>query len=381
MKFLDNMNKSLLIALSLSCALILWMLSGVIFNNDTPSTDKAQPMKESALLSVRVSQRQAQPVEREIIIYGRTAAARTVNLRAETDGRIVAIGIQRGAFIKKRDRIAQIDLRGRQGRLVQAEALLNQRELEYQAARDLADKGYQAENKLAEAEALLKEAKANVEILHIDIDYTQITAPFDGILHERSVEIGDYVQAGDSVATILELDPLIITGEVTEREVKKLHVGQHGKATLATDETVEGKIRYIAAASSEGTRTFTVELEISNTQSRIPSGITSEIIIPTETALAHLISPALLSLNDAGVLGLKIVNAEDVVEFIATSIVKTEDDGIWLTNLPRTARIITVGQGFARHGDRVHVASEEIVDTPNESTAGAPAVSKLPGDR
>ena len=93
-----------------------------------------------------------------------------------------------------------------------------------------------------------------------------------------------------------------------------------------------------------------------------------------ETLQAHYLSPALLSLNDQGVLGIKIVDEGDTVLFIPAQLVKAESDGVWLSGLPEAARIITVGQGFARAGDRVRtileVTDERSVDARDRQRVG-----------
>ncbi len=362
------MNKSVIIALSIFAVLLLWLGSG-LFTKDEEEKGAAleqQPAKkeESALFGVRVRKQSAQPVVREVIIHGKTDAARRVELRAETVGRIVTVGAERGTIVKKGDLIAEIEIRDRDKQLAQAKAVLEQRQLEYEASSDLAEKGYQAETKLAESYASLEDARLRVETISIDIEKTSILAPFDGVLGERYIENGDYLQVGDPVGLLLELDPLIIKGRVTEREIDDLKLGMVGKAELASGDIVSGRLRYISPYSEEESRTFSIEIEVNNPGSRIPAGLTGLMFVPVETTQAHYLSPALLSLNDQGVLGIKIVDKEDTVLFIPAQLVKAETDGVWLSGLPDVARIITVGQGFAREGDKVHANLESSEELP-----------------
>ena len=93
-----------------------------------------------------------------------------------------------------------------------------------------------------------------------------------------------------------------------------------------------------------------MELEVSNRKRTLRGGVTAEIRIPVESVQAHFISPALLTLDDEGVLGVRIVNDEARVEFKPVSMFATRPDGVWVTGLPENATIITVGQEFVRHG-------------------------------
>jgi multidrug efflux system membrane fusion protein len=113
---------------------------------------------------------------------------------------------------------------------------------------------------------------------------------------------------------------------------------------------VQGKVRYIAPVANPATRTFNVELEIANRDGKLPVGVTAEISLPVGTVLAHRISPALLTLDDDGVVGVKILDDSGQVAFVPADVARSSADGVWITGLPDPARIITVGQGYVRPG-------------------------------
>ena len=92
-----------------------------------------------------------------------------------------------------------------------------------------------------------------------------------------------------------------------EKTVKPTEVsgGDTAEAKLATGETVHGTIRYVAPVANAATRTFQVELEVDNGDGRLRAGGTAELRIPAETVLAHRVSPSLLTLDDAGNVGIR----------------------------------------------------------------------------
>jgi len=69
--------------------------------------------------------------------------------------------------------------------------------------------------------------------------------------------------------------------------------------------------------------------------------------------LAHRISPALLARDDAGQVGVKIIESGNIVRFVPADIARSESDAIWLAGLPEMTTFITVGQGFVRDGQQV----------------------------
>jgi len=272
----------------------------------------------------------------------------------------VATGAHRGAIVKKGELIAKIDERNLPQRLAEAEALLHQRELEYVASKSLFESNFQAETKLAESKTLLEQAKANTEALKIDLRNSNVLAPFDGLLDNRFVEIGDFLSVGDPIAEIIEINPFIVVAQITEYDVSRIQKGMTGYVTLASGEKFEGEIRYIAPSSNSKSRTFTVELLVLNGNPHLPVGETAELRLPVGKVLAYAISPGHLTLNEEGDLGVKVVGEDHKVVFYPIDIIKTSEDNIWIGGMPESIELITIGQGFAATG-------QEVVPVPETS--------------
>ena len=354
MKHFLQRNQSLVTAAGITLALTIWLVSGTGATGSARDPSLESPrVNRPAITSVRVKTMESQLVTRDVIIYGKTEAARSVTLRAEIDGRVLEIGAKRGAPVARNALIVRLDTRDLEARLQQARALVNQRQIQYDASKRLKSKNFQSETNVAEALANLEAARAAAKRVEIEIKHSTLVAPFDGVLHSRPVEVGDFVEKGKLVARIIELDPIVVTGDVTQRELDYLKVGARGSATLITGEPLEGVVRYVASESDGATRTFRVELEVNNPGSRVVSGTTAEMRIPAERLPAHFISPALLSLNNRDKIGVKSVDDSGVVVFHEVDIVRTGADGVWVAGLPQRVRVITVGQGFVRAGDRV----------------------------
>ncbi len=357
------MNKSYLIAFVFAAAVAGWILSGQVGANDDPSgteTEEAQVTEANGgsaepkeLISVRVRILKAEAHRREIVLRGRTEAVRSVAVKAEIPGMITKISVKKGARVKAGDLIANIDMQDRAERLAEAKALARQRQLEYKAAEALSKKGYRAETKLAAALTQLDSAKALVTRIELEIKHTELRAPFGGIVDSRPIEIGDYLKVGNPVATIVDQDPYLVVGEVSEREVSYLKIGQRAEATLITGQEVAGKIRFIAKTADPQTRTFHVEVQVPNKDRKLRDGVTAQIRIPVDEVQAHLVSHAVMTLNDEGLIGVKIVDLDGIVHFVPAAIIADSQDGVWLAGLPDTVGVITVGQEFVRDGDKV----------------------------
>ncbi len=355
-------QQSKLIALGLVLVLTIWLLSGQWDSTAATEQTGSTSAQRESMTHVRVRDFQASEIAQEIVVSGRTEPARAVTLRAEIDARVVAIDAKRGAMVKKGEVIVGLDKRDRQERLKEAQALVRQRELEYRGAQRLSKQNFQSETQVAEAQANMDAARAALKRIQIDIANTTIKAPFDGVLDQRPVEIGDYVSAGDAVARILEQNPLLVVGNVSQQVVHQVRVGDSASADLVTGQQVEGQIRYVSSESDKATRTFRVELEVANPKGELMAGITSQLHIPTQTIIAHHLSPALLSLNQADELGVKSIDEHDTVVFHPVQIIRAGAKGLWVSGLPEQLRIITVGQGFVRAGEQVRATLKTATD-------------------
>ncbi len=348
------MKSSNLIAVGIVLIVSLWMLSGML-QGDQQAPQK-QPAAVHTLTHVQVQNYQAQPMQREVVIQGQTRANRQVVVKAQSTGQVKQLLMTKGSAVKAGQVVIKLEPDARQLQLEEAQALLAQRTLEFEAAKQLKSKALQTERQLAEAETLLQNARTQLKNAELNKARQNLLAPFDGLIQAQQAELGDYLMIGDPAFTLVSLDPLLIAGDVSENEISRLHAGLDVNIDLSNGTSMSGKLTFIAPLADSNTRTYAIEVEASNPGSVQRGGMSATLRIPLETLPAHKVSPALLSLNDAGVLGLKLVTEEKRVKFQAVEILKSERDGIWLSGLPQNMQLITVGQGFVRDGDQVEIA-------------------------
>lgn len=344
------------LAVAIAGAVSLWMLSGSFDRQSRTAVESVGDVNQSdgdAPTRVQVQVQGAKPITRYISVYGRSAPARSVEIKAETDGRVVSIDASRGEPVSKGQRLLRLDLRDRLERLEQARASVTEHQTAYEAQTRLKAEGYVSDTQLAETLAKLEASRAELKRAELDLRYREIRAPFDGVILEREVEIGDFVSKGDPVVNFVDNTRLIVTGTVSEQDARYVTPGMTAEAKLVTGQTVQGRIRYLAPVADEATRTFLVEVEIDNADGRLPAGVTAEMRIPGGEMLAHKVSPSLLTLSADGSVGIKTVNQYNQVEFYPVEIAQSEQDGVWVSGLPESAGIITVGQGYVDVGVEV----------------------------
>ena len=297
----------------------------------------------------------------QIQVRGRTEALKTVHLKAEVTGRVLATPVEKGDRVKVGETICKIETNAREANLAQASALAMQRQLQYDASLELSKKGFRSETQVASAKAELDAANAGVRQAEVELDHTSIKAPFAGLVNDRPAEVGDFLQVGGTCAVLLTDDPYLVVGEVSDRQVNRIKKGQSATVELTNGQVIEGKVRYISSAARIETRTFRVEVEVPNPALELREGMTANILIPTGSAKAHFLTPSLLTLKDDGSVGIRIVE-DGTVKFFPVTIAGNNPDGLWVKGLPDQIQLIIMGQNFVTEGQKVRVSLEDAGD-------------------
>lgn len=284
------MTKNIRISLFILAPIILWMLSGILINDDV-----VEVKKENKLFQVGVIKSSATLFQPLIKLKATTESEARVNVKAKTSGEVVKIGAKQGEFVEKDDVLCSLGI--------------------------------------------------------VELNRTEVKAPFSGYL-EQIVKPGNFLERGQVCATIIQLDPITFIAEVPEFNINKVKTGQEVTLDLITGETVNGKLTFVSKSASTSTRTFKVESQVKNDSGQIRDGITSEMTIKIEKILAHQISPSILILNDAGKLGVRSVE-NNIVIFYEVLILEDSASGLWVSGIPENLDLITQGQGFVEDGQKV----------------------------
>lgn len=338
--------RSWLLTLAIIAAVVLWMLSGALFAPEIQATDVASAT--AGPLQVRVQVSSAQPMTNRLILQGQTQADRTVTVKAETNGVVRQVLVDKGTRVERDDTLLKLAVEEREARLLEARSLRLERKAEYQAAEALKKSGYQAETQLAQARAALDAAEAGVRVAQLELQRTTVSAPFAGIVNRRFVESGDFVSRGDPLAELVDLDPIRVVAQVSERYLGRIGIDNAGEVRLLGGRMEAAKVTYIGASASKTTRTFPVEMQIPNSAGRIIEGITAELHLPIEQIRAHNVPPSVLSLLDNGQLSVKAVDADNRIIAYPVEVLGDNSEGIWLGGLPEKLTLVVVGHEFVQ---------------------------------
>jgi multidrug efflux system membrane fusion protein len=367
LKMAFRIKGSHVIAIAIAAGIALWMVTGEFrLGGRSDSAENMAPIavreaaRDSALFKVRHVPLVSRLRSESILIRGRTKADSVVSIRAETAGILQERLVAKGDRVAKGDLVCRIERGVREAQLAQASAQLAQAQSEYDANSDLKKKGFASQNKLTGLAAALDAAKAGLAAAQQEIERTDIRANADGVVQDPVAEVGDMLSMGATCVTLVNTDPMLFTGQISERDIARISTGMAASVSIISGETVEGNIRYIAPSADPQTRTFMTEIEIDG-HSELRDGMTAEARIALASDTAFAVSPSWITLDDDGTIGIRIVNAEDIVEFVKVQIIAQEKDGFWISGPREGDRIITLGQEYVVAGEKVITTLDDRV--------------------
>ncbi len=367
-------------AVAFAGLIFVWMISGQFKSEDNPddqsgtsnaavasASEKTQSKKQSQnkatsapekaqkLFHVKTQLFKAEKRRTNLTVRGRTEVEARVEIKAETTGVIERVSSKKGTWVKKGDLLCKIETAEREAALLQAKANLAKAEADYTANIALAKRGHAAQLKVATVRAQLDAAKAELKRAELNLDRTTIEAPFDGFVEAQPAKVGDFLSIGDSCATLVVLDPLVVVGFVSELEIVALKVGMDAQIRVISGDIKEGKIRFVSSSADTATRTFRIEVEIDNKKASLRDGLTADINIPLQFTKAHRFSPAILVLDADGKIGVRTVDENNTVKFVPVKLLSDSSEGVWVAGLPETVKVIIVGQEYVIDGQQVRV--------------------------
>lgn len=306
---------------------------------------------------------------RAIRISGQTEADKRAVLATRAAGIIAELPVKQGDHVKQGDLILALNAEDKPAAVDTAKQVVKQREAELVAAQRLAKSGNLATLQLDTAISAVALAKSQLELAQAELDRTLIYAPFNGVVDKVPVELGSSVMQGGEVATLLSLDPVLVRGEISERDLTHIKIGDRAEALLVNGGKVEGTVRYISREASATTRTFRIEVAIPNPDNRIPAGMTAEITLRSAPVDAVALPRSVVTLSNDGDLGIRAVDSSNKVAFFPIDLVEDLPSGLVLGGIPADARVIVAGQDLVKEGDEV-----------NPVPADAEMVKKLAGE-
>jgi multidrug efflux system membrane fusion protein len=307
--------------------------------------------------------------QQQIVLSCITQADHSAQAVARGPGVITAISVKLGSAVKSGQTIATISDEGRQAGVNQAQALLDQRQSEYDSNKKLIDQGTIAKSQLPALESAVAAAKAGLSAAQAEAAKVNITSPIDGVINELPMQVGQAVVIGSAIATVVDPDPMLAVGAVSEAKRVQIGVGEAASVRFIDSSTIAGMVSFVGLSADKTTRTYPVRASFANPKAAIADGVTCEMTVTLPAVMAIGVPRSALIFSDDGHLGVRTVTSANKAQFVPVTIVDDGVDTVWLTGLGASSHIITVGQDFVRDGDPVVAVPATDATAPT----GAPA--------
>lgn len=357
-----------ILAVTITVGIAAWMLNGEMqIGGQSGSAAEAvtvaerQTDEDNKLFRVNYIPLKQEQRLQTIPVRGRTQADAIIAVRAETDGIIEKRLVEKGDTVTAGDLVCVIERGAREANVARAEAQLAQSEGEYTANEQLAKKGFASQTKLRQMKYAMDSAKAELAQSELELERTEVRANASGIVQDPIAEVGDVLAIGDTCVTLVDSDPMLFVGQVSEQSISHVKVGMDVDVSIISGQNVQGKVRYLAPSADPQTRTFLIEVELSEQAGPIRDGLTASAEIKLPPRMAFKVSPSWLSLADSGEIGLKTISADDIVGFTPVKILAQTKEGFWVEGPNQGDRIITLGQEYVIAGERVEPVLDKII--------------------
>jgi membrane fusion protein, multidrug efflux system len=357
-------------ALALSCSIVIAALGLAACGGDPAAQQaSAAPESKAAALSAAVPVEVVQPNRAEML----ATYSGTATLEAEADAEVIArvagevrrIHVEEGDRVREGQLLATLDDRQLRLEVAQARATLGKLERDYKRQIELHQQGLIAAGAFEGLRFDLDNQHAAHELAELQLSYTQIRAPFAGVVAARHVKLGQTLDPGMPVFRVTDPTPLKAEVFVPERELARLRPGQ--PAAIQVDalagRTFIGRVALVSPTVDAQTATFKVTVHVEDPASDLKPGMFGRVGIVFERRAAALQIPRVALVESDG---------EAAVFIVQDGLARRREIRTGLTNagaveitegLTGTESVVIVGQSGLKDGNKVKVVT---LDAPPE---------------
>lgn len=301
-----------------------------------------------------------------------------ITIRSEIEGRIIKVPFESGTRVKAGDVLVEMDTASEAALLRSYEATARLAELNLQRARDLRQTNANTQADLDASEAAFLQAQANIEATKATLAKKRIVAPFDGRIGIRQVNIGQFLNKGDALATLEAVDPIYADFALPQQTIAQLAVGLPVKVTVDAfpDRQFDGKIEAIDPRITDTTRNLRLRATLGNPDEILHPGMFArvDVVLPGDNEVMVLPATAVVYSpygDSVYVVGTKDGATVALQRWVKVGPKRGDLISI-LDGLKEGEEVVTVGQTKLRPGSLLKVNNQVV---PDANPAPKPAES------
>ncbi|MDA7503821.1 efflux RND transporter periplasmic adaptor subunit [bacterium] len=354
----------------------------------TAIEEKEEPRKKNPL-AVEIAKARLDQVQERIVLVGNFIPVAQTEVRSLVDGYIVSLPFEIGDHVEVGQTLCQLDdanhrdlLDQARAKLVVAEAQLAVQNSELKSFRRTLDREVMlddigagtkealetamADHEVALArqkleESRVAEVKATLTGLELQLKDFELSAPISGYVSARHADIGDLAKSDLPIMQIVNLNQVLTTVQIIEKDYQKVAVGQ--SATVKVDaypaQTFQGKVTRIAPTLDQETRTASVQIEVANKQQKLKPGMYARVSLNSEISKKAVMIPLAAVLEVNGKASVFLVNSKDQIERRALLLGTSDGNVVEVSQgIQPGDKVVTLGNRLIQPGQTV--TSQEV---------------------
>jgi membrane fusion protein (multidrug efflux system) len=327
------------------------------------------------------------PVETSVPVRGDVYAMYTgtapIEAFAEADviakvgGEVRELLVEEGDEVSKGQILARLDGERLRLELNESEAKLRKLQRDYERNVDLQTKGLISDGDFEKIKYEMEALEAAFNLATLELDYTQIRAPIDGVVARRFVKLGNTINEGNALFKVTSLEPLVAYLHVPEREYRNVDPGQPVGIEIdaLANETIVAAVSRVSPIVDPQTGTFKITVEIVDEQRRIKPGMFGRIGVIYDVHEDVLQIPRSAIIEDQGAASVFVVEDDHAVRRAVETGYSNKGMVEIINGLRDGEQVITVGQASLKPDSRVNVINQadnaqRAADASDESGAG-----------
>lgn len=345
----NNLRVEYKIIILVVSALMVWMFTGVFKSHETHENELSGKNTHSIF-----DYKKSTAIQKDVtvIVNGVLEASSIVELRAEAQGYVTAIQAKEGDVLEMGAPIITIDSKSTLEQYNSAKFAFDKAQIALAAEKALDKKGLSSSLNFKGAQANFANADAALKQAEISLKNTKLTMPFRGVVDKIYPKVGDLINA-QTVATLSSVGAFKAKCYVPEGMIA--NIMPQGRAIVKMRDTeLPGDITMISGIADEKTKTFEVEVTLAPNEYNLKTGQGIYVEIPIKSVLAHKVPLSALNLDDDGKIIVRYIE-NGIVNNAYVEFIDEEEDGIWVSNLPSEAVIITMGSYNVKQGAAVNI--------------------------
>jgi membrane fusion protein (multidrug efflux system) len=258
-----------------------------------------------------------QPLNETLALVADLQAKESIEIRSELDARVTEINFAEGDAVEAGAVLARLDAGKLSAEVAEARARYELARQDYERGKTLVARKTISQQQFDQYRAALEAARAGLRLTGERRDDAVIVAPFRGLTGERHVSPGQYVDRGQLLSTLVQIDPLEVAFNVPERYVAQLAVGQKIEVKTAAfpEQSFRGDVYFIAPALDPRSRTVLVKAYVGNADGRLKPGMYASLELTFRVRPAALVIPENAVTYRGDATSVVVMNAEDRAEF------------------------------------------------------------------